>query len=153
VAYAVGFADGTGGHVRDLARGGLHAYSAVPPVVQAFFVGLFVLGSVVPLWRSLAPAGPAAGAERCDGSAGGHCHDDGAGPDAGGGQGHARGRDAGQAALGDGAESADCAAEVIRCDLLDAGDEVNLGGREGQGGQAKLRWRRGRSPRRLRPRS
>jgi hypothetical protein len=59
VAYAVGFADGTGAHVRDLARGGFHAYSAVPPVVQVFFVGLVVLDPLVAvLILSMRRAGP-----------------------------------------------------------------------------------------------
>jgi len=37
--YLVGFADGTGAHIRDLARGGIHAYAAFGPVsVQVFLV-------------------------------------------------------------------------------------------------------------------
>jgi len=47
-AYLAGFAQGTGAHVRDLARGGIHAYSALPQVwIQVFFVSLVVLDPVV----------------------------------------------------------------------------------------------------------
>jgi hypothetical protein len=46
--YLIGFAQGTGGHVRDLARGGIHAYSAVPQAwIQVFFVSLVVLDPLV----------------------------------------------------------------------------------------------------------
>jgi hypothetical protein len=46
--YLAGFAQGTGAHVRDLARGGIHAYSALPQVwVQVFFVSLVVLDPLV----------------------------------------------------------------------------------------------------------
>jgi hypothetical protein len=46
--YLAGFAQGTGAHVRDLARGGIHVYSALPQVwIQVFFVGLVVLDPVV----------------------------------------------------------------------------------------------------------
>ena len=46
--YLAGFAQGTGAHVRDLARGGIHAYSALPQVwIQVFFVSLVVLDPVV----------------------------------------------------------------------------------------------------------
>ena len=43
--YLVGFADGTGDHVRWMSHGGIHAYaSSFPPIpVQAFLVGLIVL--------------------------------------------------------------------------------------------------------------
>jgi hypothetical protein len=47
VAYAAGFADGTGAHIRDLARGGLHVYAFAPAPVQVFFVGLVLLDSLV----------------------------------------------------------------------------------------------------------
>ncbi len=44
VAYVAGFTDGTAAHVRDLARGGLTAYSGYGPVAaQVFFVGLVLL--------------------------------------------------------------------------------------------------------------
>ena len=44
VLYLAGFADGTGGHVLSMSRGGIHAYASFPPVpVQAFLVGLIVL--------------------------------------------------------------------------------------------------------------
>jgi hypothetical protein len=46
--YLIGFAQGTGAHVRDLARGGIHAYSAVPQAwIQVFFVSLVVLDPLV----------------------------------------------------------------------------------------------------------
>ena len=46
--YLIGFAQGTGAHVRDLVRGGIHAYSSVPQAwIQVFFVGLVVLDPVV----------------------------------------------------------------------------------------------------------
>ena len=44
--YLIGFADGTGAHIRDLARGGLHAYGFAPAAVQVFFVGLVILDPV-----------------------------------------------------------------------------------------------------------
>jgi hypothetical protein len=47
VAYAVGFTDGTGAHVRDLAHGGLHAYRFAPTAVQVFFVSLVLLDPLV----------------------------------------------------------------------------------------------------------
>ena len=47
VAYAAGFTDGTGAHVRDLARGGLHAYGFAPAAVQVFFVSLVLLDPLV----------------------------------------------------------------------------------------------------------
>jgi hypothetical protein len=34
--YLIGFAQGTGAHVRDLVRGGIHAYSLLPQVLIAF---------------------------------------------------------------------------------------------------------------------
>jgi hypothetical protein len=58
VAYALGFTDGTGVHVRDLVRGGLHAYSSAPAAVQVFFVGLVLLDPlVVVLILRVCPAG------------------------------------------------------------------------------------------------
>ena len=46
--YLVGFAQGTGAHIRDLMRGGIHAYSAVPQVwIQVFFVSLVVVDPLV----------------------------------------------------------------------------------------------------------
>jgi hypothetical protein len=59
VAYAAGFTDGTGAHIRDLARRGLHAYSGYGPVaVQAFFVSLVFLDPlVVVLVLRMRPAG------------------------------------------------------------------------------------------------
>jgi hypothetical protein len=47
VAYAVGFTEGTGAHVRDLAHGGLHAYRFAPTAVQVFFVSLVLLDPLV----------------------------------------------------------------------------------------------------------
>ncbi len=47
VAYLIGFADGTGAHVRDLARGGLHAYGLAPVPLQVFFSGLVLLDPLV----------------------------------------------------------------------------------------------------------
>jgi hypothetical protein len=36
----IGFADGNGAHIRDLARGGIHVYAAWGPVpVQVFLIG------------------------------------------------------------------------------------------------------------------
>jgi hypothetical protein len=46
-AYLVGFADGTGAHVRDLIRGGLQAYAYAPAAAQVFFVALVLLDPVV----------------------------------------------------------------------------------------------------------
>jgi hypothetical protein len=47
-AYLIGFADGTAAHVRALALGGIHAYSAFSQVpVQVFFVCLVVLDPLV----------------------------------------------------------------------------------------------------------
>jgi hypothetical protein len=59
VAYAVGFTDGTGAHIRDLARRGLHAYSGYGPVAaQVFFVSLVFLDPlVVVLVLRMRPAG------------------------------------------------------------------------------------------------
>lgn len=46
--YLIVFADGTGAHVRDLARGGTHAYSWAPHIwIQVFFTGLVVLDPLV----------------------------------------------------------------------------------------------------------
>ena len=47
VADAAGFTDGTGAHVRDLARGGLNAYGFAHPAVQVFFVSLVLLDPLV----------------------------------------------------------------------------------------------------------
>jgi hypothetical protein len=57
--YLIGFADGTGAHIRDLARGGIHVYAAWGPVpVQVFLVGLVVLDPLVFVLVALAcPAG------------------------------------------------------------------------------------------------
>jgi hypothetical protein len=57
--YLIGFADGTGAHIRDLARGGIHAYAAFGPApVQVFLVGLVVLDPLVIVLVALArPAG------------------------------------------------------------------------------------------------
>jgi hypothetical protein len=42
--YLIGFADGTGAHIRDLARGGIHVYATFGPApVQVFLIGLVVL--------------------------------------------------------------------------------------------------------------
>ncbi|MGB6455544.1 MAG: hypothetical protein WBH47_13795 [Streptosporangiaceae bacterium] len=46
-AYAAGFTDGTGAHVRDLARRGLNAYGFAPAAVQVFFVSLVLLDPLV----------------------------------------------------------------------------------------------------------
>ncbi|MFJ9346557.1 hypothetical protein [Streptomyces sp. NPDC101237] len=44
VAYLTGFAEGTGSHIADLVRGGVHVYASIPEVrVQVFFVGLVIL--------------------------------------------------------------------------------------------------------------
>ena len=46
--YLIGFAQGTGAHVRDLVRGGIHAYSSVPQAwIQVFFVSLVLLDPLV----------------------------------------------------------------------------------------------------------
>jgi len=46
--YLIGFAQGTGAHVRDLVRGGIHAYSLFPQAwIQVFFVCLVVLDPLV----------------------------------------------------------------------------------------------------------
>ena len=57
--YLIGFADGTGAHIRDLARGGIHVYAAWGPVpVQVLLVGLVVLDPLVFVLVALAqPAG------------------------------------------------------------------------------------------------
>ncbi len=47
VAYLIGFADGTGAHIRDLARGGLHAYAFAPAAAQVFFVSLVLIDPLV----------------------------------------------------------------------------------------------------------
>jgi hypothetical protein len=46
--YLIIFADGTGAHIRDLARGGIHAYFWAPDAwIQLFFVCLVVLDPLV----------------------------------------------------------------------------------------------------------
>jgi hypothetical protein len=57
--YLIGFADGTGAHIRDLARGGIHVYAAWGPApVQVFLIGLVVLDPLVFVLLALArPAG------------------------------------------------------------------------------------------------
>jgi hypothetical protein len=46
--YLIGFAQGTGAHIRDLARGGIHAYSTLPQAwIQVLFVSLVVLDPLV----------------------------------------------------------------------------------------------------------
>jgi hypothetical protein len=46
--YLTGFAQGTGAHIWDLMRGGIHAYSSLPQVwIQVFFVSLVVLDPLV----------------------------------------------------------------------------------------------------------
>lgn len=57
--YLIGFADGTGAHIRDLARGGIHVYVAWGPVpVQVVLVGLVILDPLVFVLVALAqPAG------------------------------------------------------------------------------------------------
>ena len=46
--YLIGFAQGTGAHIRDLMRGGIHAYSSLPQVwIQVLFVSLVVLDPLV----------------------------------------------------------------------------------------------------------
>jgi hypothetical protein len=45
--YLAGFADGTGAHIRDLSRHGLHAYAFAPAAAQVFFVALVLLDPLV----------------------------------------------------------------------------------------------------------
>jgi hypothetical protein len=46
--YLIGFAQGTGAHIGDLARSGIHAYSSLPQAwIQVFFVSLIVLDPLV----------------------------------------------------------------------------------------------------------
>jgi hypothetical protein len=46
--YIIGFADGTGAHVEDLVRGGIHTYSSYSQVpIQVFFVSLVALDPLV----------------------------------------------------------------------------------------------------------
>jgi hypothetical protein len=46
--YLVGFTDGTAAHVRDLARGGFHAYSGFPYIpLRVFFFGLVLIDPLV----------------------------------------------------------------------------------------------------------
>ena len=46
--YLIGFAQGTGADIRDLMRGGIHAYSSFPQAwIQVFFVSLVVLDPLV----------------------------------------------------------------------------------------------------------
>jgi hypothetical protein len=46
--YLIGFAQGTGAHIRDLMRGGMHAYSLLPQAwIQVFFVSLVLLDPLV----------------------------------------------------------------------------------------------------------
>ena len=46
--YLVGFAQGTGAHIRDLVRGGIHAYSAIPQAwIQVFFISLVAVDLLV----------------------------------------------------------------------------------------------------------
>ena len=46
--YLIGFAQGTGAHIRDLAGGGIHAYSALPQAwIRVSFVSLVVLDPLV----------------------------------------------------------------------------------------------------------
>lgn len=45
--YLIGFADGTGAHVRDLVQGGLHVYAYAPVAAQLFFVALVLLDPLV----------------------------------------------------------------------------------------------------------
>lgn len=57
--YMIGFTDGTGAHVRDLARAGLHAYSGFPCLpLRVFFFALVLLDPlVVLLCAFVRPAG------------------------------------------------------------------------------------------------
>jgi len=57
--YIIGFTDGTGAHIRDLARGGFHAYSGFPYVpLRVFFISLVVLDPlIVVLCALVRPAG------------------------------------------------------------------------------------------------
>ncbi|WP_333736263.1 hypothetical protein [Streptomyces sp. IBSBF 2806] len=42
--YLIGFAEGTGSHLADLVRGGIHAYASFPQLfLQGFFVSLVIL--------------------------------------------------------------------------------------------------------------
>ena len=46
--YLIVFADGTGAHIRDLARGGIDAYSWAPHLwIQVFFTALVILDPLV----------------------------------------------------------------------------------------------------------
>jgi hypothetical protein len=45
--YLIGFAEGTAAHVRDLVRGGIHAYASFQVPLQVFFVSLVVLDLLV----------------------------------------------------------------------------------------------------------
>jgi hypothetical protein len=46
--YLIGFGQGTGAHIGDLVRGGIHAYSLFPQAwIQVFFVSLVVLDPLV----------------------------------------------------------------------------------------------------------
>jgi hypothetical protein len=53
--YVAGFAEGTGDHVRWMARGGIHAYASSYPQVpyQVFFVSLIVLDPLVVVLAAL----------------------------------------------------------------------------------------------------
>jgi hypothetical protein len=47
-AYLIGFTEGTGEHIRDLARAGLHAYRGFGPApVQVFLLALVLLDPIV----------------------------------------------------------------------------------------------------------
>jgi hypothetical protein len=53
--YMIGFTDGTGAHIIDLAHGGLHAYSYFHQVpIQVFFVCLVILDPLVVVLAGLA---------------------------------------------------------------------------------------------------
>ncbi|MDF3143962.1 MULTISPECIES: hypothetical protein [unclassified Streptomyces] len=46
--YLIGFTEGTGSHIADLVRGGIHAYASFPQVsLQVFFVSLVILDPLV----------------------------------------------------------------------------------------------------------
>ena len=46
--YLIGFAQGTAAHIRDLTRGGIHAYSTLPQAwIQVFSVSLVLLDPLV----------------------------------------------------------------------------------------------------------